>query len=151
MGVIAWKLITESGDTFYVEHEFECGTFDAQQETGAGWTEIERDCDRWVNRRTLWPYASGMRYGAPVRIVKSAANRKRKYFPAVGDEFTTELDMSDVNNGIMPANYCAYLELMQNGKVIPCEGFTIDHPNKKILINAAWRVPGAAYEVTFWV
>ena len=153
MAVRASRSITEGSDTFTIYHTFECGAFDLIAENNPGiWTEIWRDCDLGTkNRRTLWPFASGLKGVADVEVNLADTRQKhRKYFPASDDSFTTDLDLSDVNNGILPANPCAWMEVYQNGKKLPCEAYTLNYATPKVVIGGEWAVPGAAYEVIFW-
>lgn len=154
MAVRAYRTILQDGgpDSFTVEHTFECGQYDSMIANGnADWQEIWRDCDMGTkNRRTLWPYASGLKGVADVDIVIPGRQRHRKYFPASDDSFASELDMSDINGGFLPLNYCTYMDLLQNGKKLPCEGFGINYTLSKIVIEGEWTVPGASYEVIFW-
>jgi len=144
--------MTDGADTYRIEHTFECGQFDVIQANNPGvWTEIWRDCDLGTkNRRTLWPYASGIKGVVDANANMQLRGRHWKYFPSSNDDFTATLDMSDVNCGQLPTDPCAWVEILQNGKKLPCSAFTINFVTSIITILAEWRVPGAAYEVLFW-
>ena len=148
MAVSAYKI--ESGQR--VERLFECAAFDAMQASGGTWTEIWRDCDQYtMRRRTQWPFASGPKaYLVANTAVADTRLRHRKYFPSDGDNFTSELDLSDTNSGVLPTDTCLWMEVWQNGKKLPCEAYSTNFGTSIVTINAAWLVPGAAYEVIFW-
>ena len=148
MAVKAYKVI--SGKK--VEALFECAYFDSMQLGGGGWTEIWRDCDQYTQkRRTLWPFASGPKSYLDLEVAVADTRLKhRKYFPSDDDNWTSELDLSDVNSGVLPSDGCIWMEVWQNGKKLPCEAYTVDFGTAIVTINEAWRVPGAAYEVLFW-
>lgn len=152
MAVRASRSITEGADTFQIEHTFECGQFDLIEENNPGvWTEIWRDCDMSTkNRRRLTPYASGLKGVADIEITIPSRARHWKYFQASGDDFTDELDLSDVNDGVLPTDFCRWMEIYQNGKKLPCHAYEINHTTSTVTITAEWTVPGAAYEVVFW-
>ena len=146
MAVVTYKII----DGITVQRQWECGQYDLLQETspGNGWIEISRDCDAWMpSRWTLYPYASGNngKYLA-TPIVGAVPLKFRKYFPNDTDDTITELDISDVNGGVMPSDMCSYFWCIQNGKPLPCEALTWDSSIGKVYISSAWQVPGAAYE-----
>ena len=147
MGVIATKTIGSD----VLTKEWNCSTFDFMQATqpGNGWVEIARDCDRVV-RRTLFPYASGPSYFSDTAALFNEKVRHRKYFPAVDEVNTSTLNLSDVNNGLLPFDFCKWGEVYQNGKKLPCEAFALNASTAVLAINSAWIVPGAAYEVFFW-
>lgn len=147
--VLAYKVI--SGVT--VQKQFECGTFDLLQETspGNGWIEISRDCDVWLpSRWSLYPYASGSNGGYSSSTSIKSPVKFRKYFPNETDDTITELDFSDINGGFLPVDMCSDMDIIQSGKVIPCEGLTWDRTISKVYISSAWQVPGAAYEGKFF-
>lgn len=154
MAVRAYRTITaDGGGDYVIQYTFECGQFDLMQENDPGiWTEIWRDCDLGTkSRRTLVPFASGIKGIADVEVNLADSRQKhRKYFQASDDSFTTDLDLSDVNGGILPAIPCAWMEVYQNGKKLPCEGYTVDYTTPKVVINSEWTVPGASYEIIFW-
>lgn len=148
MAVRAYATI--SGYT--IEKTFECGQFDLMVDSGNpdGWTEIWRDCDLGTkDRRRLWPYASGLKGTVDLDITLPERARARKYFQASDDTFTDDLDMS-TDFDTLPTDPCVWIEVWQNGKKIPCEGFTVDYGTLIITINSEWRVPGASYEVFVW-
>lgn len=150
MAVLATKVLFGKPATRY----FECGQFDILQESGGGWTELWRDCDIWTSaRRTLWPFASGPKGSASAVVVSIADTRTRfrKYFPATADEeFMSVLDLSDVNSGLLPVDYCVWMEVLQNGKKLPCEAFSVNFALSRVEIESEWTVPGASYEVIFF-
>jgi len=147
--VIAYKIIGGTAIT----RNWECGTFDLLQESspGNGWVEISRDCDAWPQRRwSLYPYASGN--NGQGSIAPPAGNftiKFRKYFPNTEDDTVSVLDMSDINAGILPSSPCTHLWVIQNGKPLPCEAYTIDYGTSEIAISSAWQAPGMSYEVRF--
>ena len=148
MGVLAFKII---GGTA-IKRNWECGTFDILQASspGNGWVEISRDCDAWPQRRwTLYPYASGNngagQYSPPIGNIQIDFF---KYFPVSDDTQLDDLDMSDINAGVLPSNP-ASLKVYQNGKKIPPIGYTIDYTASTVSIVTDWQVPGASYEVVF--
>lgn len=148
MAVLAYKIISGTS----VKKNWECGTFDLMMTTNpaSGWVEIYRDCDAWPKSRwTLYPYASGNngagQYSPPIGSVQI---QFAKYFPVDDDTQLTELDMSDINGGVLPGN-TANIGVYQNGKKLPSVGFTIDATLSKIPIVTEWQVPGASYEVVF--
>jgi hypothetical protein len=147
-------LATKTLFGFPVQRYFECGQFDLLQENGGGWTELWRDCDVWTaQRRTLWPFASGPKGTANAVVVSIADTRTRfrKYFPALADEeYKSALDLSDVNSGLLPIDYCVWMEVQQNGKCLPCEAFSVNFALATVNIEAEWQVPGASYEVKFF-
>lgn len=148
MAVLAYKVI--SGVT--VQKQFECGTFDLLQETspGNGWIEISRDCDVWLpSRWSLYPYASGNNGGYFSTTNGAVVPEFVKYFPNETDDAITELDLSDINGGLMPSNPAARMNVYQSGKKLPYVALTYDNDNSKVLISTAWQVPGAAYEVVY--
>lgn len=154
MAVIAYKIFTNGSDSYRVEHAFNCGQFDLLDESqpGHGWVEVWRDCDLMIpERRTLFPFASGPK-GVVESDIQIADTRLRHYkaFEDTGDSFTATLDMSTVNDGILPTDVCAYMDLYQNGKWLPCRAYTVNHSTSTITINSEWRVPGASYDVVFW-
>lgn len=149
MGVIA-QYIDPGGAVF--KFEFECGTFDLADENSGldGWEEIARDCDHWpATRRRLNYYASGPKSLSDAIFNFSERVRFRKYFETTDDTVRDVLSLTDVNGGKLPTNPCAWIEVYQNGKSLPCEGWSVDYTAKTITISEAWRVPGAAYEVKF--
>jgi hypothetical protein len=150
MAVRAYKIV--SG--VRVERWFECGLFDLIQETDSSWNEIWRDCDMLTQRtRVLVPFASGPKGFVDMEVsVADTRLRHRKYFPAPEDfeEVPYLLDCSDVNNGGLPNDACAWSEVYQNGKKLPCEGYYINYTTATFVIEEVWRVMGAAYEVIFW-
>ena len=151
MGVIAIKVISGT----QVQHEFECGAFDLMMESdpGNGWAEVSRDCDAWVDRWGLYPYASGNKGRSGAFPSSPASDPRlpfRKFFPAVDDEFTAVLDFSDINNGILPLTPCSQMFLYQNGKKLPCEAYTVNYGTSALTVAEAWRVPGAAYEAQYF-
>lgn len=150
MGVVAIKLV--SGQR--IQFEFECGAFDLMMDTDPanGWEEVSRDCDAWVNRWERYPYASGSHRGGvngSQMAMPEPGFPFRKYFPADGDNFTATLDFSDINEGILPITPCSQMWLLQNGKKLPCEAFTINYTTSVLTILEIWRVPGAAYEAIY--
>ena len=149
MGVIA-QYIDSGGAVF--KFEFECGTFDLADENSGldGWEEIARDCDHWpATRVRLTPYASGPKGVSDALFDFRERVKFRKYFPMTEDTEVSTLDLSDVNGGKLPSNPCAWIDVLQNGKSIPCEGWEVDYTTAIITINSEWLVPGAAYEVKF--
>lgn len=150
MAVLAQKFII----TKNVQRYFECGQFDLLQENGGGWTELWRDCDVWASqRRTLWPFASGPKGSANASVIAGATLAKfRKYFPANDDDFQPILDLSDVNGGVLcePTKACEYTEVLQNGKKLPCEAYTVNFALSRIEVYGEWASPGEAYEVLFY-
>ena len=151
---MAYKIINVSGTDVRVEHAFNCGQFDkmAEDQPGNGWVEIWRDCDLMIpDRQTLIPYASGPK-GVVNADVKIADTRLRHYFNSDGtdDAFTATLDLSGVNGGILPADHCTYMDLYQNGKLLPCQAYTVNHTTSLVTIATEWRVPGATYTIKFW-
>lgn len=148
MAVSAYKIVTG----VRIERLFECGQFDLLQENGGGWTEIWRDCDYLLRTsRTQWPFASGQKGAVEANIAVSDTRlRHRKYFPSDEDNFTSTLDLSDVNNGVLPSDVCAWMEVWQNGKKLPCEAFEVNFTTAIVTLFEGWLVPGAAYEVLFW-
>ena len=152
MAVRASRTISDGVDTFSIEHTFECGTFDLITENNPGdRTEIWRDCDLGTkNRRTLWPYSSGLKGVVDLDFTMPSRARHWKYFQATNDDFTATLSMTDINCGVLPPDFCTWLELYQNGKKLPCRAFTINFLTSIITILEEWRVPGASYEVVFW-
>lgn len=152
MAVRAYKIISASGTPYRIEYTFECGQFDLMQANGAAWTEIWRDCDiAGKLRRSLYPFAAGLLSAADVKVdISGQKLRHRKYFATTDDTVRTALSLSDVNGGVLPLDICTYIDVYQNGKKIPCEGFSINHSTSTITIAAAWAVPGASYEVLFW-
>lgn len=153
MAVRAYRELTDGPVTATIEHTFECSTFDLITENEPGiWTEIWRDCDMGTrSRRRLWPYASGLKGTADVDITIPARQRHWKYFQGTNDDFVTDLDMSDINGGVLPGDFCRWMEVYQNGKKLPCRAYTIQHtPPATVLIDGEWTVPGASYEVIFW-
>lgn len=155
MAVRAYRKITpESGPpdvTIY--RTFDCGQFDSMIANGnTDWTEVWRDCDLATKQwRPLWPYASGFKGVADVEINLADSRQKhRKYVQASDDTFTSEIDLSDINAGILPINRCTWMDVFQNGKKLPCEAYEVDYTLAKITIETEWRAPGASYEVLFW-
>lgn len=149
MGVIAYKI--SSGVTF--RYEFECGTFDLASDSGGldGWTEIARDCDHWPStRRTLTPYASGNKGASDIVIDFNERIGHHKYIETTDDTMRDVLDLSDINGGQLPTTPCAWMQVIQNGKKLPCSAYTVDYTTAEITIVEAWRVPGASYEVIFY-
>lgn len=154
MALLAYKIFTVGGKDYRVEHAFECGQFDlmTEQQPGHGWVEVWRDCDLMTrSRQTLIPYASGPK-GMVNADIQIADTRQRHYFDQAGtdDSFTATLDLSGVNGGILPNNICAYLDLYQNGVLLPCRAYSLNPATAIITIEAEWRVPGASYTVKFW-
>lgn len=154
MAVIAFKNITYLSKEYRVEHTFECGQFDLmdEQQPGHGWTEVWRDCDLLApERQTLIPFASGPK-GVVSADIRIADTRLRHYFdlPATDDSFVTALDLSGINGGILPSNYCTYIDLYQNGVLLPCSAYTVTHSTSTINIDSDWQIPGASYTVKFW-
>lgn len=149
MGVLASKII---GGTAVLRN-WECGNFDLMQANNPanGWTVISRDCDAWPKRRwTLYPYASGNNGQGQAGPPGGALTVKfRKYFQTLTDTTRETLDMSDINGGLLPSAPCTHLWVIQNGKPLPCEGYTIDFDTALITILEDWRAPGASYEVRF--
>lgn len=151
MAVRAYKIVEISGTDYRIEHSFNCGVFDLMTEGGTNeWTEIWRDCDIWVNRQTEYPYASGPRAHWHVENTITEESRHRAYFLASDDTFTSTLDLSDTNDGVLPSDVCRWMEIYQNGKKLPCEGYSVDPDTSVVTISSDWRVPGASYEVIFW-
>lgn len=155
MAVRAFRTITpESGPPdVVVYHTFDCGQYDSMKANGdTDWTEVWRDCDLATKQwRPLWPYASGFKGIADVEVnIADSRQRHRKYTRPLNDTFPSEIDLSDINDGFLPANHCVYLEVYQNGKKLPCEAYTVNYSLAKIEIETEWQVPGAAYEVLFW-
>ena len=146
MGVLATKAISGG----QISRDWECGTFDLMDESNPshGWTEISRDCDSWPARRTLYPYASGMRTGGRTATATNLDPTVpfRHHFPASLDEIITELDFSGVNGGVLPTSPCNQMILKQNdSREIRCEFYTVDYSVSKIYLDASVQVPGADY------
>lgn len=152
MAVRAYRTITDGPNTYQIEHTFECGQFDLIQESNPGiWTEIWRDCDLGTKtRRTLWPYASGLKGVVDVDVTLSSRARHWKYFQGTNDDFTANLDLSDINDGVLPSGFCTWMEVYQNGKKLPCRAYSVNFATATVTIDGEWRVPGASYEVIFW-
>lgn len=113
--VLAYKII--SGYT--IQKQFECGQFDILQESdpGNGWVEISRDCDAWLPARwSLYPYASGNNGGYFSSSNGTVVPEFAKYFEILDDTQLTELDLSDINSGVLPSNPSARMGIFQNGK-----------------------------------
>jgi hypothetical protein len=146
--VLAYKII--SGYT--IQKQFECGQYDILQESdpGNGWVEISRDCDAWLPARwSLYPYASGNNGGFFSSSNGTVIPEFAKYFANDTDTALTELDLSDINSGVLPANPAARMGVFQNGKKLPFLAYTLDYGLSKILIATDWQVPGASYEVVY--
>ena len=148
MGVLAAKIISGTS----VKRNWECGTFDLMTATNpsSGWVELSRDCDAWPQSRwTLYPYASGNngagQFSPPIGNIQIEF---AKYFPIDDDTQLTELDMSDINGGVLPGNP-ASIAVYQNGKKLPSIGYTIDFTLSLIELVTEWQVPGSSYEVVF--
>lgn len=153
MAVRASRTVTVSSVDYTVYYTFECGQFDLIEENTPGvWTEIWRDCDLGTKtRRTLYPMASGLKGVVDVDFTLPDRLRHRKYIQGTDDSFTSTLDLSDINDGVLPSDFCRWLEIYQNGKKLPCEAIEeIDFSTAVITIDSAWRIPGASYEVIFW-
>lgn len=83
--------------------------------------------------------------------IADTRTRFRKYFPGQFDEdFVSLLDLSDVNSGLLPVDYCVWMEVIQNGKKLPCEAFSVNFALSSVEIESEWTVPGASYEVIFF-
>ncbi len=153
MAVTAYKIIALPSE-HTVQREWECGTFDLMNDTdpGNGWVELSRDCDAWrQQRRTLVPFASGNNgLGQVTNPYIPAMLRFYKPFIAAENEIITELDLSDINGGVLPSDLCAYFDLSQNGKEIPCTALTADYGTSIVAIDPLWQVMGANYYVKFW-
>lgn len=150
MGVLAYKIVGAD----QVQRDWECGTFDlmVDSDPSHGWVVIARDCDSWPARRTLTPYASGMKTGGKTSIATNLnpSTPYRKFFSNTDDTILTTLDFSDINGGVLPPNPCNQMFLFQDGVKMPCSAYTIDYLTSVITIDTAWQTPGAAYEAVYF-
>ena len=151
MAVRAYRTISDGSDDYVIEHTFECGQFYALDESTPGvWTVLWEDCDLGTGRRrTLYPFASGLKGVVDVNVSTPSRTKHWKYFPASNDDFTATLSMADINCGKLPSDPCGWLAIYQNGKKLPCSAYSINFVTAVITILEEWRVPGAGYEVIF--
>ncbi len=152
MGVIATKIL--SG--YQLIFEFDCSNFDNMVANGTtdGWEEVSRDCDHKPPSREWdgYPFSSKSTNTSEINLATNVGSGARVYkrFDADEDEVLTELDLSDMNGGILPTNVCAMYDVYQNGNRLSCTLWEIDFDTKLLAIGTDRQAPGVNYEVLFW-